>query len=208
MIRLDDEQYWLYAAVNPESNELLHTKLEPTRIKIVASNFVRELREKHDVDDAVFLIDGELSLQYACERHGLKFRYERYGDRNSVERVFHKIKQKTTSFSNCFSNAEATTVDQWLKSFAFAWNQLILTRPATLGLKSHGGIPPRSREEGGQDTFFEGTIRRTRSVPTEGTADLKWNTFERKFASVRARTFPVEKATMCSIDSLEMWCLV
>ncbi|MFC6754622.1 IS6 family transposase, partial [Halorubrum tibetense] len=28
-------------------------------------------------------------------------------------------------FSNCFSNAEAETADEWLKSFAFAWNQLI-----------------------------------------------------------------------------------
>jgi transposase-like protein len=28
VIRLDNEQYWLYAAVDHESNELLHTKLE------------------------------------------------------------------------------------------------------------------------------------------------------------------------------------
>ncbi|AXR78501.1 transposase [Natrarchaeobaculum sulfurireducens] len=125
VIRLDDEQYWLYAAVNPKSNELLHTKLEPTRTKVIASNFVRELREKHDVDNAVFLIDGNLLLQYACERHDLEFWYERHGDRNSVERIFCGIKRRTTSFSNCFSNAKATTADQWLKSFAFAWNQFI-----------------------------------------------------------------------------------
>jgi transposase-like protein len=31
VIRIDDEQYWLYAAVDPDSNELLHTKLETTR---------------------------------------------------------------------------------------------------------------------------------------------------------------------------------
>ncbi|AXR76271.1 hypothetical protein AArcMg_4133 (plasmid) [Natrarchaeobaculum sulfurireducens] len=38
MIRLDDEQYWLYAAVDPDPNELHHTKLEPTRIKVIVSN--------------------------------------------------------------------------------------------------------------------------------------------------------------------------
>ncbi|SEN34021.1 hypothetical protein SAMN05216388_10031, partial [Halorientalis persicus] len=27
--------------------------------------------------------------------------------------------------SNCFSNAERETADDWLQSFAFAWNQLI-----------------------------------------------------------------------------------
>ena len=30
VIQLNDEQYWLYAAVDPETNELLHTALDPT----------------------------------------------------------------------------------------------------------------------------------------------------------------------------------
>ncbi len=125
VIPLDDEQYWLYAAVDPESNELLHTKLEPTRTKGIASNFIRELREKHDIDDDAFLIDGDRSLLYSCDRHGLDFRYKRRGDRNSVERIFRELKRRTTSFSNCFTNARSTTADQWLKSFTFAWDQLI-----------------------------------------------------------------------------------
>jgi hypothetical protein len=28
-------------------------------------------------------------------------------------------------FSNCFSNTKADTADDWLRSFSFAWNQLI-----------------------------------------------------------------------------------
>ena len=125
VIRLNDEQYWLYAAVDPETNELLHTKLEPTRTNVIAYSFFSELREKHDVDDAVFLVDGAKPLNDACRRHGLDFRYERHGNRNSVERVFREVKRRTTSFSNCFSNAEAETANEWLRSFAFAWNQLI-----------------------------------------------------------------------------------
>ena len=125
VIRLNDENYWLYAAVDPETNDLLHTKLEPTTNKVIAHAFFTELREKHDVDNAVFLIDGSLSLKDACSRHGLDFRYERHGNRNSVERVFREVKRRTSSFSNCFSNAEAETADDWLRSFAFAWNQLI-----------------------------------------------------------------------------------
>ena len=125
VIRLNDEQYWLYAAVDPETNELLYTKLEPTTNKVISHAFFAELREKHDVDDAVFLIDGSLSLNNACRRHGLDFKYEKHGNRNSVERVFREIKRRTTSFSNCFSNANAKTADEWLRSFSFAWNQLI-----------------------------------------------------------------------------------
>ncbi|WP_121823450.1 IS6 family transposase [Halostella salina] len=125
VIRLNDEQYWLYAAVDPKTNELLHTTLEPTTNKVIAHSFFTKLREKHDVDDAVFLIDGSLSLKDACSRHGLDFRYEKHGNRNSVERVFREVKRRTSSFSNCFSNADADTADDWLKSFSFAWNQLI-----------------------------------------------------------------------------------
>ena len=66
VIQLNDEQYWLYAAVDPDTNELLHTALEPTTDKGIAHAFFAELREKHDVEDAVFLVDGSHSLKGAC----------------------------------------------------------------------------------------------------------------------------------------------
>ncbi|MXR19075.1 IS6 family transposase [Halobacterium bonnevillei] len=125
VIQLNDEQYWLYAAVDPETNEVLHTTLEPTTTNVLAHSFLTELAEKHDVSDAVFLVDGSHSLQNACQRHGFDFRYEKHGNRNAVERIFREIKRRTISFSNCFSNAEAETADEWLRSFSFAWNQLI-----------------------------------------------------------------------------------
>ena len=125
VIQLDDEYYWLYAAVDPEPNELLHTALEPTINNTFARSFFAELCEKHDVDDAVFLTDGSHSLKDACNRYGLDFRYERRGNRNSVERVFREVKRRTYSFSNFFSHAAADTADDWFKSFAFAWHQLI-----------------------------------------------------------------------------------
>ncbi|WP_459890551.1 IS6 family transposase [Halostagnicola bangensis] len=127
VIRLNDEQYWLYAAVDPESSGLLrtHTQLEPTRNKVIAISFIAELCEKHGVVDVVFLVDGDKALNYACQRHDLDFRYERHGNRNSVEHVFREVKRQTSLFLNCFSNAYAETADEWLRSFAFAWNQLI-----------------------------------------------------------------------------------
>ena len=124
VIRLNNEQYWLYAAVDPKTNELLYKRLELTN-SVLAQTFFAELREKHDVENAVFLIDGSHSLKDACRRHGLDFRYEKHGNRNSVERVFQKVKRRITSFSNCFSNASAEAADDWLRSFSFAWNQRI-----------------------------------------------------------------------------------
>ncbi|QGA82039.1 Transposase [Halomicrobium sp. LC1Hm] len=102
MIRIDDEQYWLYAAVDPESNELPHTTLETTRTNAIAYAFFAELREKHDVDDAVFLVDSATPLKDACSRHGLDFRYQKQGNRHRVERVFREVKRRPSSLSNCF----------------------------------------------------------------------------------------------------------
>jgi len=125
VIQLNDEQYWLYAAVDPKTNELLHTSLEPTTNAVLAQTFLAEIDEKHDVSEAVFLIDGAQSLQAACHRGGYDFRYEKHGNRNAVERVFREIKRRTVCFSNCFSNASAETADDWISSLSFAWNQLI-----------------------------------------------------------------------------------
>ena len=125
VIQLNNEQYWLYAAVDPGTNELLHTSLEPTTNTVIAQTFLAEIDQKHDVSEAVFLIDGSHSLQAACHRGGYDFRYEKHGNRNAVERVFSEIKRRIICFSNCFSNASAETADDWISSLSFAWNQLI-----------------------------------------------------------------------------------
>ncbi|QZP37522.1 IS6 family transposase [Halobaculum magnesiiphilum] len=125
VIQLNDERFWLYAAVDPATNRLLHVTLSPTRNQAITEMFLSELREKHLVDDAVFLVDSAPWLQAALHRHDLDYRYEKHGTRNSVERVFRELKRRTNQFSNCFSHAEADTVEHWLQAFAFAWNQLI-----------------------------------------------------------------------------------
>ena len=125
VIQLDDERYWLYAAVDPATNRLLHVRLFPTRTQALTEMFLSELREKHLVDDALFLVDGAPWLQAACHRHGLRFQHVTHGNRNAVERIFREVKRRTNQFSNCFSHAEAETVENWLQAFAFAWNQLI-----------------------------------------------------------------------------------
>jgi len=89
VIRLNDEQYWLYAAVGPETNNLHHTQLEPTTNNALANRLFAALRGKHDIDRITVLVDGSASLQRACRKHDLDFRYERHENRHSVERFFY-----------------------------------------------------------------------------------------------------------------------
>ena len=125
MIRFNGRWYWLYMAVDPDTNDILHTKLQPTRNHYTAKDFMSELIEKHDLDNSLFLVDGQHSLHQACRYHSLRFRVTKHGNRNSAERVFRELKRRTKAFSNSFSNAHLQTADDWLKSYTFAWNTLI-----------------------------------------------------------------------------------
>jgi putative transposase len=123
VIQLGTERYWLYAAVDPKTNEFLHVRLFPTTNSGLTLVFLRELRKKHDIDDATFLIDDADHLQAALSGLGLRFQIRRHGNRNSVECIFHKVKRRTSSFSNTFSHVKPTTAESWLEAFAVWSNQ-------------------------------------------------------------------------------------
>ena len=120
VIRINDQQYWLYAAGDPETNQLLHVRLFATTTTALTEIFLRELRQKHDVESAEFLVDGAQHLQTALARAGLRFQTTRHGNRNAIERIFRELKRRTSSFSNCFSHVEPQTAENWLQAFA-AW---------------------------------------------------------------------------------------
>jgi putative transposase len=99
VIRINDQQYWLYAAANPRTNELLHVRLFLTTIAALTDIFLRELWEKHTVDDALFLVDDAPHLKAALHRAGLRFQVDRHGNWNAIERVLREVKRRTSSFS-------------------------------------------------------------------------------------------------------------
>ncbi|WP_142860713.1 IS6 family transposase [Salinigranum halophilum] len=123
VIRVNGQRHWLFAAVDPDTNQFLHVRLFQTRTTQLTVLFLRELREKQHLSNTTFLIDDAAHLKATLDRLGLRFRVNCHGNRNSVERVFHKVKRRTYSFSNTFSNARLPTVDSWLKAFAVWWNR-------------------------------------------------------------------------------------
>jgi putative transposase len=110
-IQLNDQQYWLYAAVDPETNRFLHSRLFPTYTIPIAREFLTELAEKHDVDDADDLIDG-------LRNEALSYRVQSHGYRNQIERVFRDVDRRTASFANCFSHVDPSTAESWLQAHA------------------------------------------------------------------------------------------
>jgi len=118
VIRINNQQYWLSAAADPDTNELLHLRLFAATTTALTEIFLRELWQKHDVVDTVFLVDGATHLHAALQRAGLRFQTECHGNRSAVERIFQEVKRRTSSFLNCFSHVESETAENWLQSFA------------------------------------------------------------------------------------------
>ena len=54
VIRINGQQFWLYAAVDSDTNKFLHVRLFTTTTTALTQQFLRELREKHDVSDSCF----------------------------------------------------------------------------------------------------------------------------------------------------------
>ena len=118
VIRINGQQFWLHAAVDSDTNEFPHIRLYTTTTTALTQQFLQELREKHDVSDAVFPVDYAQHLAAALRRAELRFQTIRHGNRNAVERVFREVKRWTYSFSNSFSHVQPTTAEMWLQAFA------------------------------------------------------------------------------------------
>jgi len=117
-IRTNDQQYWLYAAVNPETDRTLHSRPFPTYMIPIAREFLIEVAEKHDVFDVVFLVDDVDDLIGGFRHKNYSHRVEQHGFRNSVERVLREVERRTPSFSTCFSHVDPSTAEPWLQAHA------------------------------------------------------------------------------------------
>ena len=122
VIQVGDERRWLYAAVNPETNEFLHVRLFSTRATRLTVLFLRELRQIVPVTHAAILVDNAHHLKAALSRLGLRFQISRRGNQSAVERVFREVERWTSLFSNTLSRAQPTTAERWLQAFAVWWN--------------------------------------------------------------------------------------
>lgn len=88
VIPINDQRHWLCAAADPDTNEILHLWLFQKHTMQLTVLLLRELQHEQQLEQATFLIDGATHLASALDRLGLDFRYEKHGNRNSVERVF------------------------------------------------------------------------------------------------------------------------
>ena len=122
VIRLNGDDHWLYGAVDPATNEIIHVSLFPATTKQTTRWFLAELHRQCRLDDVVFLVDGASYLGTVLDDDGYRFQVMSNGNRNAIERVFCEIERRTSSFANSFSHVTLETAQSWLEAFAVYHN--------------------------------------------------------------------------------------
>jgi len=122
VIRINGDEYWLYAAVDPATNEFLHVRLFPATTKQTTRWVLADLHRRCRLDDVTFLVDDADYLVEVLDADGYDFQVMRHGPRNSIERVFREVERRTSSFSNSFSHVAPETAESWLETFAVYHN--------------------------------------------------------------------------------------
>ena len=88
MIRLHGQEFWLYGAVDPHTNEILHVRLFPTANKQTTRWFLAGLHRRYQLNDVVFLVNDADYLAPVLAEDGYRFQVLTHGNRNAIERVF------------------------------------------------------------------------------------------------------------------------
>jgi len=122
MIHLHGQTFWLYGAVDPQTNEILHVSLYPATNKQTTRWFLTELHRRYQLDNVEFLVDDADYLGPVLAEDGYRFQVIRRGNRNAIERVFWEIERLPSSFANSFSNIALETAQNWLEAIAVYHN--------------------------------------------------------------------------------------
>ena len=88
VIRINGDDYWLYGAVDPETNKILQFRLFPTTTKQTTRWFLTELHRQYQLNNVKFLVDDAGYLLNVLDEDGYRFQMISHGNRNAIEHVF------------------------------------------------------------------------------------------------------------------------
>ena len=103
VICVDGNDYWLYGAIDPETNKILQFRLFSTATKHITRWFLAELPRRYQLNDVEFLVNNADYLVTVLDEDGYRFQIISHGNRNAIGCVFWKIERRTSSFTNSFN---------------------------------------------------------------------------------------------------------
>ncbi|APX97908.1 IS6 family transposase [Natronorubrum daqingense] len=119
-VKINGEWSWLYAAIDLDTKLILDAQLFGRHGTDPAAAFLHRLREKHDLSEAVFLVD-QFGYRTALARLGLNGRVD-YIDRNLIEKWFHTFKMRVDCFHNSWVGSRRSA-RKWIEQFVHYYNR-------------------------------------------------------------------------------------
>jgi len=124
-LKLNGEQFYLWAAVDVDTHEVLGFKASWQRNSIDALLFMREVL-KSCRNKPLILADKGPWYPWAFIELGLRFRHMTFGLRNRIEQWFSQMKARTKRFYNNFPNGSSLkSVQTYIAIHTATYNLLL-----------------------------------------------------------------------------------
>jgi transposase-like protein len=130
VVKMHGLRAYVWSAVDVDSGEILAIYASWNRNMLIALKFLRMVLGRC-INKPLIIVDGGPWYRWALERLGLKYRYQRLGLRNAVERFFGHLKQRTRRFYN------NTWKTQSIEDYATA---IAIIRNILTAIKTQGGV--------------------------------------------------------------------
>jgi len=132
VVKMHGLRAYVWSSVDVDSGEILAIYASRSRNMLIALKFLRMVLGRC-INKPLIIVDRGPWYRWALERLGLKYRYQRFGIRNAVERFFGYIKQRTRRFYNNINSWKTQSIEDYATAIA-------IIRNLTTAIKIQGGV--------------------------------------------------------------------
>jgi putative transposase len=121
-IKVKQEYYYLWAAIDIDTWEILAVQLTKARSSFDALCFIRKVLKACENKPKVY-VDGGPWYRWALNRLGLEWEHRTFGPRSTIEQWFFIFKHRIVGFYKRWPhNASYDTILSWCLSFVALYN--------------------------------------------------------------------------------------
>jgi transposase-like protein len=132
VVKMHGLRAYVWSAVDVDSGEILAVYASRSRNMLIALKFLRIVLGRC-LNKPLIVVDRGPWYRWTLERLGLKYQHQRFGLRNSVERFFGHLKQRTRRFHNNINTWSIKSIEDYAAATA-------IIRNLTTIIKTHTGV--------------------------------------------------------------------
>lgn len=142
MVKIGDEWYYLWAAIDIETWEILGVYLSRGRSHLDTLMFLKKVLKYCENKPYVY-VDGGPWYPWALDRLGLEWEHKTFGKRNPIEEWFSILKRRIKVFYKKWGKRTAIkTVETWCLAFVAMYNLILQIRREVSYVDSLNSVMP------------------------------------------------------------------